>query len=118
MRYELTQDGMITMVADDVPVKGPWFVSLTAAAVHSGVPVTCFTKEGVRADAFPNPLPDPRNIDPEAFPEKRHYFVQMTHEGYLHNPPLMPEQAKDWTAFIVGDVPVFDYEPENISFEL
>lgn len=114
-RYVVNTDLTLTRLPDGVPTERPWFVSLTAAAVHSGAAVSCFTKEGIRKDPFPNPLPDPAEIDINAFPDRKHYFVQMTEDGVLHNPPLTPEEASDWTRFIVReDPPVFTYEPSHI----
>lgn len=119
MKFEIRPDATIRMVADDAPVNRPWHVSLTGAAVHSGIPVTCFTKEGVRASAFPNPLPDPSSLDPNAFPERRHFFVQMTEDGVLHSPPLTPEAARDWCAHIVREEPApFDYAPDHLIPEV
>lgn len=118
-RYVINTDMTISLAPDGAKVDRPWFVSLTAAAVHSGARVTCFTKEGVRKEAFPNPLPDPNKIDLNAFPDRRHYFVQMTEDGVLHSPPLMPEQAAEWTRLIVTEEPlVFDYDADNVVPEI
>lgn len=119
MKFEIAPDATIRMLGDEAEARRPWHISLTGAAVHSGIPVTCFTKEGVRNTAFPNPLPDHNTVDPNAFPERRHFFVQMTEDGVLHNPPLRPEQAREWTAHIVTPDPVnFTYDPEHIIPEI
>lgn len=117
-KYVICPDLTITRVPKGAEVRMPFFYSLTAAAVHSGVRMTCFTKEGIRSEPFPNPLPDPSRIDVNAFPERRHYFVQMTDEGELHAPPLMPEEAAAWyLARQEISAPVFEYDAENVTPE-
>lgn len=117
--YVINDDGTISRVETRASAR-PWFSSLTAAAVHSGAEITCFTKEGVRAEPFPNPSPDLVTFDPDAFVERHAYYVQMTEDGEIHTPPLSPREAAEWTshlAVLVEDES-FDYEPDNLIPEL
>lgn len=125
--YIVNEDATITAINALMTGDRPWFVSPLAAAVHGGVNVTCFTKEGIRAVPFVNPQPDPHSIPDEgdvpAGPKSR-YYVQMTGDGEIFAPPASPAQAAAHYQRVmfqeaeIGRDMQFDYEPSGTIPEL
>lgn len=113
--YVINEDATISSVSKGGENGRPWFISPAAAVIHGGVEMTCFTKEGVGEEPFPNPFPDPHGLTEDAIPERHHYFVQMT-GGVLHSPPLSPAEAAMMASSFADTAPTheFTYEPENI----
>lgn len=113
--YVINEDATISSVSKGGENGRPWFISPAAAVIHGGVEMTCFTKEGVGEEPFPNPFPDPHGITENAIPERHHYFVQMT-GGVLHSPPLTPAEAALIAPGLTEMAPAdrFDYDPDNI----
>lgn len=114
MIYVINEDATVTSADSPVGVERPWFVSLTAAAVHGAAPMTCFTKEGIRREGFLNPMPDPDFTSPDTTPDRHNYFVQFL-DGVVHYPPLNPVEAAN-TPVRTHEEPIrtFDFEAENI----
>lgn len=113
--YVINEDATISSVPKGEHGGRPWFISPAAAVIHGGVEMTCFTREGVRAEPFLNPFPDPHEIIENAEPARHHYFVQMT-DGVLHSPPLTPDEAARFTSGLSGTIPddELDYDAPHI----